>query len=232
MVQWAPYADLLGTLPALLCGPTHGGTELVLVLLRLEDLVIAHPEARHAPITKESTKTFHAPDTTTPPSANRNNATTSTDHTSANTSANTSTSTSFVAHNTSQPTGEHDDTTPGMDLAEHIYQEIVGQIIAEHVEELQRTVVLPELERQHRENYGCADLAGATAQIMVSPSSPCHGVRCGPFQFRLPERNAISYMACGRDTSHAFVAQLPLILLGTRFLSSDPCDQLWVVLYS
>eukprot|EP00041_Stephanoeca_diplocostata_P020531 m.462066 g.462066 ORF g.462066 m.462066 type:complete len:207 (-) comp21601_c1_seq10:233-853(-) len=53
-IKWAPYSNLLASLPPLLCGPQNGGAELVLVLVRLEDLCIVHPESRYAPLTKKN----------------------------------------------------------------------------------------------------------------------------------------------------------------------------------
>eukprot|EP00035_Acanthoeca_spectabilis_P033308 m.22916 g.22916 ORF g.22916 m.22916 type:complete len:918 (+) comp5885_c0_seq1:93-2846(+) len=55
-LRWAPYADTLLQLPMLLRGPKAGGAEVVVLLLRLEDLCIVHPESRHAPVTKKKSK--------------------------------------------------------------------------------------------------------------------------------------------------------------------------------
>jgi FkbH-like protein len=49
----APYSDLLPQIPRLLRGPAAGGAEAVFLLIRLEDMVIVHPESRHAPVTKK-----------------------------------------------------------------------------------------------------------------------------------------------------------------------------------
>lgn len=49
----APYGDLFHQLPSLLRGAAAGGAELVILLVRLEDLCIVHPESRYAPVTKK-----------------------------------------------------------------------------------------------------------------------------------------------------------------------------------
>lgn len=49
----AAYGDLFQQLPSLLRGAAAGGAELVILLVRLEDLCIVHPESRYAPVTKK-----------------------------------------------------------------------------------------------------------------------------------------------------------------------------------
>jgi hypothetical protein len=161
----APYGDLMHQLPSLLRGAAAGGAELVILLVRLEDLCIVHPESRHAPVTKAKKRTG-AGDGAVPAQVSGRAAGASEGDATRITAAavGPSTTSNASTHKATQRDGR-------------VALDSGGQINVQHgssVEPDNNTTAAAaaqrdrEKEREHREKYGCAQLDDADEQLRTA----------------------------------------------------------------
>ena len=211
-VRWAPYSNVLEALPALLAGPARGGAELVVVLLRLEDLAISHPELRHAPVTKDIAKTFQelvgTPVAVAAPLSPGGGA---------GCSAATGGPGLLLAPGVGEGGGEGSGAgAPQSFDGEHIYDEVVAGIIQEYVDELRDTIVVPELEMRHRKRQVHARVgwpAGRRNAARTSaPAACCLAVHTWQVRAR----------CCRRARAPATLSQAGLVARGPTMFPARP----------